>query len=178
MDGWNMVRTIISIWWSLTLTLRMDGIELVTLIKKDANLKALPVMIALNTGEDRRRGLERARTTTHKGSHDETLQWWTDWRSRVKIGIVNDLPMAAEALRRAIALKPEYQVSWIARDGAEAVAMCAQQTPDLVLMDLIMPGMNGVEATRRIMTETPCAILVVTANVGRHATGVLPWSRR
>lgn len=90
----------------------------------------------------------------------------------MKIGIVNDLPMAAEALRRAIALEPEYEVSWVAHDGAQAVALCTEQTPDVILMDLIMPGMNGIEATRQIMAHTPCAILIVTANVGTNATGV------
>lgn len=90
----------------------------------------------------------------------------------MKIGIVNDLPLAAEALRRAVSLQPEHQVIWTARNGADAVALCARQSPDLILMDLIMPGMNGVEATRRIMTKTPCAILVVTVNVGSNATGV------
>jgi two-component system response regulator WspF len=90
----------------------------------------------------------------------------------VKIGIVNDLPLATEALRRAVALQPQHQVIWVAHDGAQAVARCAQQTPDLVLMDLIMPGMNGIEATRQIMAATPCAILIVTVNVGTNATGV------
>ncbi len=90
----------------------------------------------------------------------------------MKIGIVNDLPMAAEALRRAIAVNPEHEVIWIARDGAEAVAFCANQTPDMVLMDLIMPGMNGVEATRQIMGRTPCAILIVTVSVDANAAGV------
>jgi chemotaxis response regulator CheB len=90
----------------------------------------------------------------------------------MKLGLVNDLPLAVEALRRAIALRPEYEIIWVAHDGAEAVALCVQQTPDIVLMDLVMPGMSGVEATRRIMAETPCAILMVTANVGTNATGV------
>ncbi len=90
----------------------------------------------------------------------------------MKIGIVNDLPIAAEALRRAVALQPEHQVIWIARDGIEAVAMCARETPDLILMDLIMPRMDGVEATRQIMRHTPCAILVVTASVGANASRV------
>ncbi len=87
----------------------------------------------------------------------------------MNIGIVNDIPLAVEALRRAVTLKPEHHVIWIAKNGAEAVEQCAKETPDLVLMDLLMPGMDGVEATRRIMASTPCAILVVTVSVGANA---------
>lgn len=83
----------------------------------------------------------------------------------MRIAIVNDVPVAVEALRRTLARRPRYQVSWIARSGEEAVAMCAQDRPDLVLMDLVMPGMGGVEATRRIMKATPCPILIVAASV-------------
>src|SRR5712691_10748265 len=90
----------------------------------------------------------------------------------MNIGIVNDIPLAVEALRRAVTLKPEHHVIWIAKNGAEAVEQCAKETPDLVLMDLLMPGMGGVEATRRIMASTPCAILVVTVSVGANAAHV------
>jgi two-component system response regulator WspF len=90
----------------------------------------------------------------------------------VKIGIVNDLPVALEALRRVLELRPDHAVIWAARDGTQAVALCRRETPDLVLMDLIMPGMDGVEATRQIMAHTPCAILVVTASVGANAARV------
>jgi two-component system response regulator WspF len=82
----------------------------------------------------------------------------------MKIAIVNDMPMAVEALRRALAFEPAHQVVWVARNGAEAVQLCAENTPDLILMDLIMPIMDGVEATRRIMAETPCAIVIVTVD--------------
>lgn len=80
----------------------------------------------------------------------------------MKIGIANDVAMAAEALRRVVASTAEHQVLWIARTGVEAVRMCAENRPDLVLMDLNMPELDGVEATRRIMEQSPCAILVVT----------------
>ncbi|VVM74829.1 chemotaxis response regulator protein-glutamate methylesterase [Pseudomonas fluorescens] len=82
----------------------------------------------------------------------------------MRIAIVNDMPMAVEALRRALAFEPAHQVVWVARNGAEAVQLCAENTPDLILMDLIMPVMDGVEATRRIMAETPCAIVIVTVD--------------
>src|SRR6185295_18462491 len=86
----------------------------------------------------------------------------------MRIGIVNDVAMAVEALRRVVALKSEHRVIWVARNGAEAVEQCARETPDLILMDLVMPGMDGVQATRRIMASTPCAIVIVTVSVGAN----------
>ncbi|WP_347904369.1 chemotaxis response regulator protein-glutamate methylesterase [Pseudomonas purpurea] len=82
----------------------------------------------------------------------------------MKIAIVNDMPMAVEALRRALAFEPAHQVVWVASNGLEAVQRCTELTPDLILMDLIMPVMDGVEATRRIMADTPCAIVIVTVD--------------
>ena len=83
----------------------------------------------------------------------------------MRIAIVNDMLMALEALRRVVRSGPEYTIAWTARDGAEAVRKCAADLPDVILMDLIMPQLNGVEATRLIMRDSPCAILVVTATV-------------
>ncbi|NEP60258.1 MAG: chemotaxis response regulator protein-glutamate methylesterase [Symploca sp. SIO2G7] len=90
----------------------------------------------------------------------------------MKIAIVNDVLMAVEVLRRVVITVPDYQVAWIAKDGAQAVTKCAQNTPDLILMDLLMPVMNGVEATRHIMQNSPCAILVVTASVKGNSSQV------
>jgi chemotaxis response regulator CheB len=90
----------------------------------------------------------------------------------MRIGIVNDTPFAVIGLRRTLALSKEHQVAWIAGNGAQAVEMCSKDTPDLVLMDLVMPVMNGVEATRQIMAKCPCAVLIVTASVGTNASQV------
>jgi len=90
----------------------------------------------------------------------------------MRIGIVNDRAMAVEAIRRVLSKAAQHRVAWVARDGAEAVGLCAKDRPELILMDLLMPVMDGVEATRRIMTTTPCAILVVTATVRDNAAKV------
>jgi two-component system response regulator WspF len=90
----------------------------------------------------------------------------------VKIGIVNDVPMVVEILRRALAEHPAHQLIWVAQDGVQAAEMCAWQLPDIVLMDIIMPNVDGAEATRRIMQKTPCPILLVTADISANAVKV------
>jgi two-component system response regulator WspF len=90
----------------------------------------------------------------------------------MRVAIVNDLALAREVLRRVIASAPGHTVAWTAADGAEAVARAAQDRPDVILMDLVMPVMDGVEATRRIMAESPCPILLVTSSVTENYTRV------
>jgi len=90
----------------------------------------------------------------------------------VRIAIANDMFMAVEVLRRAVVKIPGYKLAWVAYDGAEAVSKCAADTPDLILMDVLMPSMDGVEATRHIMKQSPCAIVMVTASVNRYAAKI------
>jgi len=86
----------------------------------------------------------------------------------MRVAIVNDLSLAREVLRRLVLSVPGYSVAWTAEDGDDAVRKAAADRPDVVLMDLVMPRMNGVEATRRIMKQSPCPVLVVTATIPGH----------
>jgi len=91
----------------------------------------------------------------------------------MRVGIVNDLRMATETLRRIIELSDGLEVAWTAVDGHDAVAKTAADRPDLILMDLVMPEMDGAEATSVIMRTNPCPILVVTATIDGNARRVV-----
>ena len=90
----------------------------------------------------------------------------------MKIGIVEDLPLTALTLQQAVALNPAHQVIWTAGSGAEALARCTTDKPDLVLLDLLMADMDSSVIIHRIMASSPCAILIVTDSVPANAVRV------
>ncbi|ACK67706.1 response regulator receiver modulated CheB methylesterase [Rippkaea orientalis PCC 8801] len=90
----------------------------------------------------------------------------------MRIAIVNDMMMAVAALQRVVTSVPDYEIAWIAHNGSQAIAHCATDTPDLILMDIIMPEIDGVEATHIIMEHSPCAILIVTASIKSNSSKI------
>jgi len=87
----------------------------------------------------------------------------------MRIAISNDDPMAVELLQYIVLSTDEHEIAWIAEDGQQALELVQQDVPDLILMDIYMPIMDGVQATKEIMTVSPCAILVVTSSVDDHS---------
>ena len=81
----------------------------------------------------------------------------------IKVLICDDQAIIRDGLEMLLKLERNIQVAGQARDGAEAVELAERLAPDLVLMDLKMPGMNGIEATRQIRAKFPqVKVLVLT----------------
>jgi DNA-binding NarL/FixJ family response regulator len=81
----------------------------------------------------------------------------------MKVIICDDQAIIRDGLAMLLNLEKDIEVVGQAQDGAEAVEQVAQHQPDLVLMDLKMPGMNGIEATRQIRASYPdVKVLVLT----------------
>lgn len=82
----------------------------------------------------------------------------------VRILIADDHELVRQGLVALLSVKPGVEVIGQAKDGVEAVAMANSLRPDIILMDLLMPRKNGIEATREIKTENPDArILIITS---------------
>jgi DNA-binding NarL/FixJ family response regulator len=83
----------------------------------------------------------------------------------IRVAIVDDQPLFTDGLGRIVGAQPEMEVVGTAHDGESGVAMCQKLRPDVVLMDINMPVMDGVTATGRLRELLPDAkVLILTVN--------------
>jgi two-component system, NarL family, response regulator LiaR len=87
-------------------------------------------------------------------------------RTTMKVIICDDQDIVRDGLELLLKLESDIDIVGIASDGAEAVEMAVRNKPDLVLMDLKMPVMNGVDATREIKAKCPGAKILVLTTYG------------
>lgn len=95
--------------------------------------------------------------------------------SKIKIVVVDDHPMVRQVLRHSLEQEADFAVVGEAADGDEAVRLTDEFLPQLVLMDIKMPGVSGVEATRQIIARhSGVAVLGLTAyDEDEHVLGIL-----
>jgi two-component system chemotaxis response regulator CheB len=86
-------------------------------------------------------------------------------RKPVRVLIVEDSAVVRELLVRILSSDAELSVVGTAGDGEEALSAVERHRPDVITMDIHMPRMNGIEATRRVMQTTPTPIVVVSGSV-------------
>jgi NarL family two-component system response regulator LiaR len=85
-------------------------------------------------------------------------------KATIRVLVVDDHPIVRRGISAEINLDPELSVIGEAQNGLEAVEMARQLKPDVILMDLMMPQMDGVEATRQIIAANPDAqVLILTS---------------
>ena len=80
---------------------------------------------------------------------------------KIRLMLVDDQSLFREALRTLLSLQPDFEIVAEAENGERAAALAQTHRPDVVLMDLRMPVMNGVEATRRVLAGSPATRVVV-----------------
>ena len=86
-------------------------------------------------------------------------------RSIIRVLVVDDSPTMRQILIGMLQAAAGFEIAGEAEDGLEAVRLAAALRPDVIMMDIRMPRMNGLEATRTIMRATPTPIVVVSNNV-------------
>ena len=111
------------------------------------------------------------------------LEWYYNYISKgnlhtmvkTSILIVDDHAMLREGMRNLLEQEKDFELIGEASDGEEAVELAREHKPDIIVMDIVMPRLNGVEATKQIKAICPStSVLILTAHSDiRYIVGLL-----
>ncbi len=92
---------------------------------------------------------------------DATARGHTGWMSSVRIVICDDHALVRSGLRRLLETEPDLEVVGVAADGDEAVAVVRETEPDVLLLDVVLPGRSGIDALADIKEASPGTRILV-----------------
>ena len=98
-------------------------------------------------------------------NEDSTMTTALPASERIRVLIADDHRLFAELLEMALSRHPRIEVVGVAHDGREALELATAHAPDVTLMDILMPVMDGIEATRRLLELQPSAHVIVVTGV-------------
>ena len=88
---------------------------------------------------------------------------------KIKVLIVDDQTLMRDGLKTILELEDNIEVVGTAKNGQEAIEFCRQLTPNVVLMDIRMPGMDGVESTKIIKSQYPAIVVLILTTFNEEA---------
>ena len=94
-----------------------------------------------------------------------------DRKTLLRTLVVDDSPATARAIRSFLEMEVGAEVAGMAQSGAEAVAMARDLQPDLMLVDLFMPGLSGLEVVKRVRQASPATRIIIITVLGEELSG-------
>lgn len=91
----------------------------------------------------------------------------------IRVAIADDHALVRTGFRMILEAEPDIDVVAEARDGVEAVELIERERPDVVLMDIRMPRLDGIEATRRVASATVRVLVLTTFDLDEYVYGAL-----
>jgi two-component system response regulator NreC len=88
---------------------------------------------------------------------------------KLRVLLADDHPIVRQSLSRFLQAQPDYEVVGEAQDGCEAVDLAKMLQPDVIIMDISMPNLNGIDATRQILSDySKAKVIGLSMHIGKN----------
>lgn len=122
-----------------------------------------------NRSDDSKRSDDSVREVTQLNTGNQAMPDSKSWQQLIEVLIADDHPLVSETIRAVVARQSDMSVIAAVGDGTDAVALLDKYQPDIVIMDINMPQMDGIKATRLIREKSASTHIIMFSN-HRNAT--------